>query len=175
MKQALEVPAAKLLKPSPYTIPLPWPEVQAQLGVNINAFTARGCTLTKVRPVNDPYALFMFRGTPFTVSVERRMPNVIGNLWVEAEDAIAVASKLSRLVNIASALKVGADKGNGTVLQDKLKPIGVLFTSKWARLLAIGIVESMLELKGVAIVGELAPEPEEVQQIVHPEKLIKVP
>jgi len=157
MKEAaLPISADKLPKPSPWTIPIPWDEAKEQLAANLNVFVTAGCSVRKLRPVMDPYAQFLYKGWVFMVSVRKQMPKVPGNLWVENDEATAVASKLPRLVLMASYFLKNASGGMvDRKLLDKVNP---MFSSKPARLLAYGILESLLEFKGLSISGEQTPE-----------------
>ena len=155
------IDATKLPKPSPWQVPIPWDEAKVQIAENLNMFIAVGCAVRKFRPVADPYVRLVYKGRAFELSVGRRMPGVMGNLWVESEDARAVAIRMPQIIQIVNTFTKGAKGlgGNGTVLRSALfATLAPKFTSKWADALAMGIAETMLELGGVPVVMTIAEQ-----------------
>lgn len=154
---ATPIDAAKLPKPSQWSVPIPWDEAKVQVAANLNMFVAVGCAVRKIRPVADPYARLVYKGMAFEVSLGKRVAGTVGNLWVEPEDAKEVAAKMSQLVGTVAAFKRIAEQGAGTVDRPSLfAKIAPKYASKWADALALGIAETMLELGGVAVVATVA-------------------
>ena len=160
LKQAAIVDAEHLPKPSPWVVPVPWDVAKEQVADNINAFVAAGCSVRKIRPVADPYVLFLYRGWPFTLQVGRKMITTTGNLWADPEDVTVVTSQLSALFSKVKRFLAGSRK---TVSMDKiLLMVKPLTRNRWSTLLAAGIVSSALELNGVMVwIDQEEPDLEE--------------
>jgi len=151
------VDADKLPKPSPWTVPIPWEEARLQVAENLAYFDKVGCKIRKVRPVADPYVMMFYKGSTFTLALGRKMPGVMGNIWVESDEAKKVAAKFPRVMSTLVAMKNSAKQGNGMLVRSVLdRQMKKMFSGRWERQLAYGIAESWLELGGVPVVDTIS-------------------
>lgn len=146
-------------QPRPWTIPVPWDTAKAAIFDNLQAFINAGSLLRKIRPVADPYVLLVYRSFPFTLQVTRRLATNIGNLWTESSDVQIVTARMPQL--LAKVKQALAGRQSGFTLETILAMVKPITRTRWDRLLAAGVVASMLEHQGIVIGGDFPVELED--------------
>jgi hypothetical protein len=169
-KATRTVDADKLPKPNPWNTGVPWDEGKQVVAANMQKFINVGAQLRKIKPLAYDYALFYYRGFPFTMNVLRKMPSgTYGNLFSEESDMLVIVSKLPYIINLVkytiNSLVQPIDPSSGykgTIsnldFRNLIKRLKTIAKNRWQLMIAVGIVQSMLAYQAVSVSESFADD-----------------